>query len=166
MCVIVIEKEVMNFDGVERKQKELEGSRTIRNYINTVNNKKNWQGFWGFWLIGEVPLSAPPSFSKLMTPTRFWNSTVSPLYVTLLHSPVCFWCSFHDNLRCYLRSYLLWVNIKHILISISVSWNIHILDLCSIINLQLCDDKRENFITTWDWNVITNCHLKWRIFVV
>jgi hypothetical protein len=41
MCVIVIEKEVMNFNGVERKQKELEGSRTIRNYINTVNNKKN-----------------------------------------------------------------------------------------------------------------------------
>ena len=37
MCVIVIEKEVMNFNGVERKQKELEGSRTIRNYINTVH---------------------------------------------------------------------------------------------------------------------------------
>lgn len=39
MCVIVIEKEVMNFLGVERKQKELEGRRKDRNYINPINEK-------------------------------------------------------------------------------------------------------------------------------
>lgn len=38
MCAMIIEKEVMNFTGVERKQ-VVGGRRRDRNYLNTVNEK-------------------------------------------------------------------------------------------------------------------------------
>ena len=78
---------------------------------------------WKMWNWSSPECPNFLTIITLTTPRMFWESSgISTAYISVPHSPICPMCFPRNN---WDASHLPWVNIKQILISISVSWNIH-----------------------------------------